>query len=58
MSSQIYTVADLATRWGTSTTFVYALLERGELPGFKLGGKLWRIKAVDVEAYECRPHSN
>lgn len=58
MSAPIYTVADLAARWGTSTTFVYSLLERGGLPGFKLGGKLWRIKAADVEAYECRPHSN
>ena len=57
MTDAIYTVATLAKRWGTSTTFVYNLLERGELSGFKLGGKLWRIKAADVEAYECRPRS-
>lgn len=57
MSEAIYTVAALAKRWGTSTAFVYSLLERGELPGFKLGGKLWRIKAVDVEEYECRSRS-
>lgn len=54
MVNPVLTVAAVAARWQASTTFVYSLLERGELPGFKLGGKLWRIKASDVEAYECR----
>ncbi|WP_443026505.1 hypothetical protein [Sphingomonas sp. HMP6] len=33
---------------------VYALIRGGELPSFKLGGKLLRIRALDVERYECR----
>ena len=58
MSLPIYTVPALAAKWGVSTTFIYGLLQSGELPGFKLGGKLWRIRSDDVEAYECRPNSN
>lgn len=58
MTGEIYTVAALAGRWGTSDSFVYNLLNAGVLPGFKLGGKLWRIKIADVEAYECRPRPN
>lgn len=57
-SISILTVPALAQRWNVSDTFVYQLLNSGALPGFKLGGKLWRIKADAVEAYECRPHSN
>jgi DNA binding domain, excisionase family len=55
MSGTVYTVSALADLWGVSTTFIYDLLARGELPAFRLGGKLWRIRAADVEAYECRP---
>lgn len=49
------TPAKLAARWEVSTTMVYDLLNSGELPGFRLGGKLWRIKLEDVAAYEARP---
>ncbi|WP_247712085.1 helix-turn-helix domain-containing protein [Qipengyuania qiaonensis] len=49
-----YTPASLADRWGCSTTLIYDLLNSKQLPGFKLG-KLWRIKADAVEAYECNP---
>lgn len=48
------TPADVAARWGVSDTFVYGLLNSGQLRAFKLGPKLWRIKLADVEAYECR----
>lgn len=58
MNQNILTVPKLAQRWAVSDTFVYQLLNSGDLPGFKLGGKLWRIKHSDVEAYECRPRSN
>lgn len=54
MTGQNLTPAELAARWGVSDTFVYNLLNSGTLPSFKLGGKLWRIKLSDVEAYECR----
>ncbi|AJA08487.1 hypothetical protein SKP52_07840 [Sphingopyxis fribergensis] len=42
----------LAKRWGVSTTLVYEMLNSGDLPGFRLGGKLWRIHLSDVEARE------
>lgn len=54
MTAPIYTVSALAAKWGVSTTFIYTMLQTGELSGFKLGGKLWRIRASEVEAYECR----
>ncbi len=57
MSAPFFSVASVAKRWDTSTTLVYSLLLSGVLPGFKLGGKLWRIRPEDVEAYECRPLS-
>lgn len=49
------TATALAERWGVSTTMIYDMLHAGELPGFRLGGKLWRIKIADVEEYEARP---
>jgi excisionase family DNA binding protein len=46
--------ATLAQRWGVSDTTVYELLNRGELPGFRIG-KLWRIRLADVEVLEAGP---
>ena len=53
MSNQgdIYTVPELAERWKVHTVTIYRMLERRELPGFKLG-KAWRISAATVTAYE------
>ena len=42
----------LAERWGCSAEKVRQMVHRGELQGFRLG-KLIRIKAVEVERYEC-----
>ncbi|TIN02677.1 MAG: helix-turn-helix domain-containing protein [Mesorhizobium sp.] len=44
-------VADL---WFCSERHVRNLIAAGDLPSFKLGGKLLRIRGEDVEAYECR----
>jgi excisionase family DNA binding protein len=49
-----FTAATLARRWGCSTTLVYDLLTSGQLEGFRLG-KLWRVSAAAVKAYEGRP---
>lgn len=49
-----YSVAMLAKRWGTSDTFVYDQIARGNLRAFKLGSKLIRISFDAVEEYECR----
>ncbi len=47
-----YTVASLAERWECSTHAVYALIREKRLPAFRLGGKLLRIRAEVVEAWE------
>lgn len=44
---------DVAERWQCSETHVRNLYRRGELRGFRAGGKLLRFKVEDVEAYEC-----
>lgn len=54
MNAAVYNVATLADRWGCSKDTVRALIRSGDLPSFKLGGKLDRIRAEEVEKYECR----
>ena len=48
---------DVAERWQCSEAHVRNLYRRGELRGFRAGGKLLRFKVEDVEAYECGPTS-
>ncbi|HKX23585.1 MAG TPA: helix-turn-helix domain-containing protein [Rhizorhapis sp.] len=54
MADKPMTVSVLADRWGVSTTHVYNLLQSGEIEGFKLGKKLWRIQPEAVARYEQR----
>ena len=42
----------LAERWGCSSEKIRQMVHSGELAGFRLG-KLIRIKAIEVERYEC-----
>lgn len=42
----------LAERWACTEQHVRNMVKRGELPAFRLDGKLLRIKGVDVEAFE------
>jgi excisionase family DNA binding protein len=57
-SRKPYTVKELAERWQVSQEAVYALIrkhargEPGGLPAFTIGGKLWRIRAEEVERWE------
>lgn len=51
---KVFDVHTLAEHWGCGTDTVYTLIRGGELPHFKLGGKLIRIRADEVERYECR----
>lgn len=55
VNTHIYSVATLADHWGCANDTVYALVKSGELQHFKLGGKLIRIRADEVERYERRP---
>jgi excisionase family DNA binding protein len=54
MTAAVFNVAGLAERWGCGTDAVYALIKSGQLAAFKLGNKLYRIRAVEVERYECQ----
>lgn len=50
----VFSVASLAEHWGCGTDTVYSLIRGGELQAFRLGGKLWRIRADEVERFECQ----
>ncbi|MBY2932501.1 helix-turn-helix domain-containing protein [Rhizobium leguminosarum] len=47
-----FTPKRLAERWLCSERHVRNMLTRGDLPFFRLGGKLIRIKMDDVEEFE------
>lgn len=49
---KVMTPAMLARRWQCSERHVRNMIARGELPAFRLGGKLVRIKHEDVLAFE------
>lgn len=53
-SRKIYTPSTLAEKWECSSQHIRNLCRSGELPFYRLGGKLIRIKAEDVEDFECR----
>lgn len=50
----VYDVVTLAEKWGCGTDTVRSLIKSGDLPAFKVGGKLLRVRAEEVEQYECR----
>lgn len=50
----VYTPAQIADRWQCSERHVRNMVASGELPSFRLGEKLLRIRVADVEAFECR----
>lgn len=49
-----FTVASLAEHWCVSTDTVYAMIHSGRLKAFRFGGKLYRIRPEEVEAFECQ----
>jgi excisionase family DNA binding protein len=50
----VYTPATLAERWECSERHVRNMIASGDLPAFRLAGKLLRIRAEDVERFECQ----
>lgn len=50
----VYSVATLAEHWGCGADTIYSLIRGGELRAFKVGGKLLRIRADEVERFECQ----
>ncbi|MFD2235949.1 helix-turn-helix domain-containing protein [Aureimonas populi] len=49
-----YTPETLAERWGCSARHIRRMCKSGELPSFRLGGRLLRIRADDVDSFECQ----
>ena len=55
MTSTPFTPETLAERWQCSSSHIRKMIGRGELPAFRLGGRLLRVRARDVEEFErCR----
>ena len=51
MTEKTYlSVEEVAERFGLNTTTVYRLVQRGELPGFKIGGQ-WRFSPEMLESW-------
>jgi len=50
----VYSVSSLAEHWGCGTDTIYSLIKSGDLPAFKLGGRLLRVRGDEVEKFECR----
>jgi excisionase family DNA binding protein len=50
----IFTPESLAERWQCSARHIRTMATQGELPSFRLGGKLLRFRSEDVEAFECQ----
>ncbi|MCV0393902.1 MAG: helix-turn-helix domain-containing protein [Rhizobiaceae bacterium] len=48
------TPSDVAQMWQCSERLVRKMIDRGDLPAFRLGGKLLRIRPEDVETFECQ----
>jgi excisionase family DNA binding protein len=51
---RVYTPVTLARRWQCSSQHIRDMIERGDLKAFRVGGKLLRISAEEVEDYERR----
>ncbi|WP_157784784.1 helix-turn-helix domain-containing protein [Sphingobium xenophagum] len=54
MNAAVFSVATLAEHWACGTDTIYSLIRSGDLRAFKLGGKLLRIRADEVERFECQ----
>ena len=54
LSIQTMTVRDVARHLNVNEKTVYRLVQRGELPGFKVAGA-WRFKRSDLEDWiDCQ----
>src|SRR5262245_19610049 len=52
MNERIYTPEALAAEWQCSARHIRNLINKGELRGFRLGGKLLRIPVEAAREYE------
>jgi len=47
---QVMTIQDVAEHLKVGTKTIYSLVQRGRLPGFKVGGQ-WRFRRKDIEQW-------
>lgn len=57
MSKIAMTVQDVAAYLNVDPKIVYRLANRGELPGFKVGGN-WRSQKEDLDAWIAKQKQN
>lgn len=50
MTDEIWTIRELADYLRLKEKTAYALVAKGEIPGFKVGGS-WRFKKHDIESW-------
>ena len=50
MTDDIWTIKELAAYLKLKEKTIYALVRKGELPGFKVGGS-WRFRRSDIERW-------
>ena len=48
---KVYSIEDLAERWGVHKTTVVRMVNAGKLKGFRVGN-LWRFREEDIMKYE------
>lgn len=51
MEKEYLSVNEVAELLGFKTQSVYAMVKRGEIPAYKIGGKSIKIKKSELEAY-------
>lgn len=51
MSDELINLTEAAQRLGVEMTTARRWVKQGKLPGYKLGGRTYRIKATDVEKF-------
>lgn len=54
MTPNVYSPRTLALEWGCSERHIRNLINDGQLPAWRAGGKLLRIDPKAVEEYKCR----
>jgi len=50
MSDEILTLPEVAQLLKVAAKTVYTMAQKGELPGFKVGGQ-WRFRRTDLDAW-------
>jgi excisionase family DNA binding protein len=51
VTEELLTPAEVAQRLRVSEDAVYLWLREGKLRGLKVGGRLWRVRPSDLEAF-------